>query len=73
MLETIRNADPVASCEALIYCVGAIKFLTGNADILKRLAKLDCIKTLALLLHSINKVVSPTKSFVKKGLKMFVF
>ncbi|RUS90870.1 hypothetical protein EGW08_001377 [Elysia chlorotica] len=56
LLETIRNADPVASCEALIYCVGAIKFLTGNADILKRLAKLDCIKTLAFLLHSINKV-----------------
>ncbi|GFS09328.1 armadillo repeat-containing protein 2, partial [Elysia marginata] len=58
LLETIRIADPVASCEALIYCVGAIKFLTGNADILKRLAKLDCIKTLAFLLHSINKVLA---------------
>ncbi|CAL1534975.1 unnamed protein product [Lymnaea stagnalis] len=56
LLETIRNADPNQSCEALIYCVGAVKFLTGNPDILKRLAKLDCVKTLASLMHSINKI-----------------
>ncbi|KAK0053512.1 armadillo repeat-containing protein 2 [Biomphalaria pfeifferi] len=56
LLETIRATDVTHSWEALIYLVGAVKFLTGNADILKRLAKLDCIKTLALLMHSINKV-----------------
>ncbi|BFZ09273.1 hypothetical protein BsWGS_12312 [Bradybaena similaris] len=55
LLETIHSTDHVSSCEALIYCIGAIKFLSGNSDILKRLAKLDCVKTLAALIHSINK------------------
>ncbi|XP_005102121.1 armadillo repeat-containing protein 2 isoform X2 [Aplysia californica] len=56
LLDTIRSSDPSSSCEALIYCVGAVKFLTGNPNILKRLAKLDCVKTLATLMHSINKI-----------------
>ncbi|XP_076467000.1 armadillo repeat-containing protein 2-like isoform X2 [Babylonia areolata] len=55
LLDTIRSTDHVTSCEALIYCVGAVKFLTGNSDILKRLARLDCVKVLATLLHNINK------------------
>ncbi|KAH9525058.1 Armadillo repeat-containing protein 2 [Bulinus truncatus] len=56
LLETIRSADVTHSCEALVYLVGAVKFLTMNEDVLKRLAKLDCIKTLAQLMHSINKI-----------------
>ncbi|XP_067674681.1 armadillo repeat-containing protein 2-like isoform X1 [Haliotis asinina] len=55
LIETIRTTDHVASCEALIYCVGAIKFLTGNPTILRRLAKKECIETLAGLLHNIEK------------------
>lgn len=57
LLDTIRGADHQVSCEALIYCVGAVKFLTGNATILKRLARLDCIKVLATLMHNIIKTV----------------
>ncbi|KAK7108771.1 armadillo repeat-containing protein 2-like isoform X1 [Littorina saxatilis] len=55
LLDTIRSTDHVSCCEALIYCVGAVKFLTGNADILKRLARLDCVKVFATLMHNINK------------------
>ena len=57
LLDTIGSTDHVTSCEALIYCVGAVKFLTGNSDILKRLARLDCVKVFANLMHSIIKTV----------------
>ncbi|PVD28492.1 hypothetical protein C0Q70_11080 [Pomacea canaliculata] len=60
LLDTIRGADHQVSCEALIYCVGAVKFLTGNATILKRLARLDCIKVLATLMHNIIKTNKET-------------
>ncbi|XP_076078717.1 armadillo repeat-containing protein 2-like isoform X1 [Mytilus galloprovincialis] len=55
LLETVRNTDPVSSSEALIYCVGAIKFMTGNTKIVKELVKKDCIEALANLLIGINK------------------
>lgn len=57
LLDTIQNTDHVTSCEALIYCVGAVKFLTANATILKKLAQLDSIKILANLMHKIIKSV----------------
>lgn len=57
LLDTIQNTDHVTSCEALIYCVGAVKFLTANSTILKKLAQLDSIKILANLMHKIIKSV----------------
>ena len=63
LLDTIRTTDHQTSCEALIYCVGAVKFLTGNSDILKRLARLDCVKVFATLMHNVNKTVR-TETFM---------
>ncbi|XP_041354443.1 armadillo repeat-containing protein 2-like [Gigantopelta aegis] len=55
MLNTIRFSDHVASCEGLVYCVGAVKFLTGNATILKKLATKECIEILTKLMQNIQK------------------
>ncbi|KAK6168886.1 hypothetical protein SNE40_020049 [Patella caerulea] len=55
LLETIKVVDHETACEALIYCVGTIKFLTGNSTLLKQLARKECIETLSRLLHNINK------------------
>ena len=58
LLETMMGADLKTCQEALIYCIGALKFLTGNATIAKQLVHKDCIEKLSVLLSSINKHVS---------------
>ncbi|KAL5009503.1 hypothetical protein ScPMuIL_011808 [Solemya velum] len=55
LLETLKSTDHVAGYEALIYCVGTFKFLTGNTTICKRLVKKCCIENLAQLLNNINR------------------
>ncbi|XP_006815976.1 armadillo repeat-containing protein 2-like [Saccoglossus kowalevskii] len=54
VLEIIHNTDPQTACEALVYCVGALKFLTGNTSLLKELSECGCVEALAKLLISIN-------------------
>ncbi|KAL3882503.1 hypothetical protein ACJMK2_028840 [Sinanodonta woodiana] len=55
LLDTLQSIDHNTSHEALIYCIGAFKFLSGNSSIVKRLVKKDCVERLASLLASINK------------------
>ncbi|ESP01061.1 hypothetical protein LOTGIDRAFT_140035, partial [Lottia gigantea] len=55
LLETIKTVDHESNSEALVYCVGAIKFLTGNSIIVKQLARKEAIEILTKLLHNINK------------------
>ena len=52
------GVDVIATPEALIYCLGALKFLTGNGTIAKQLVSKECIEKLSTLLTSINKLVS---------------
>ncbi|KAL4233349.1 Armadillo repeat-containing protein 2 [Mactra antiquata] len=56
LLETVYCIDIVASHEALIYCIGSFKFLTGNATIAKQLVQKQCIEKLSGLLDNINKL-----------------
>lgn len=58
LLDTMNAVDVMGTHEALIYCVGSLKFLTGNATIAKQLVQKQCIENLAALLNSINKLVS---------------
>ena len=41
--------------EALVYSLGALKFLSGNTTVAKRLSQLGLIPTIAKLLASINE------------------
>ena len=57
LLETMNGVDILGTHEALIYCVGSLKFLTGNATIAKQLVQKHCIEKLSTLLDSIIKLV----------------
>jgi hypothetical protein len=54
----MNGVDILGTHEALIYCVGSLKFLTGNATIAKQLVQKHCIEKLSTLLDSIIKLVS---------------
>ncbi len=58
MIDTASYTDHVISGDALVYCVGALKFLSGNSTVLKHLHKRGCLESLAKLLININKTVS---------------
>ena len=57
----MTGVDVMGTHEALIYCVGSMKFLTGNATIAKQLVQKDCIEKLSTLLDGINKLVGTHK------------
>ena len=57
LLETATTADHVASADALVYCVGALKFLSGTSTVIKVLARRNCLHSMAVLLAAINKTV----------------
>lgn len=56
--QVIRAAEPASCSDALIYCVGALKLLSGSSAIMKELVQKDCIETLTLLLETINTAVN---------------
>jgi len=57
LLDTMNGVDVLGTTEALIYCVGSLKFLTGNATIAKQLVHNECIEKLSALLDAVNKLV----------------
>ena len=54
----MNTADHLASADALVYCVGSLKFLSGNSTVVKHLVKKNVIGALARLLLAINRTVS---------------
>ncbi|XP_048768043.1 armadillo repeat-containing protein 2-like isoform X2 [Ostrea edulis] len=57
LMDTLRGTDPFSASEALVFCIGSLKLLTGNSTIVKQLIKKDCIENLAILFNSINKTI----------------
>ncbi|XP_078699487.1 armadillo repeat-containing protein 2-like [Branchiostoma floridae x Branchiostoma belcheri] len=56
LVSVVQTADPNQSCEALVYCCGALKFLSGNAALMKELSAMNCTEALAKLLSSVNSM-----------------
>ncbi|XP_077976890.1 armadillo repeat-containing protein 2-like [Glandiceps talaboti] len=54
ILDIVKNTDHHTACDALVYCVGALKFLTGNTSMLKELSECGCVEALSKLLLAIN-------------------
>ncbi|XP_036370751.1 armadillo repeat-containing protein 2-like isoform X2 [Octopus sinensis] len=54
LLQVVPISDPVSCSEALTYCVGTLKLLSGNSSIMKELVHRECIELLTSLLQSIN-------------------
>ncbi|XP_065837741.1 armadillo repeat-containing protein 2-like isoform X2 [Oscarella lobularis] len=58
LLTVVKTANPIKYCEALIYCIGTLKLLSGNSLLQRELADLKAIQTLAKLMANINEIKS---------------
>ncbi|XP_067337481.1 armadillo repeat-containing protein 2 isoform X2 [Channa argus] len=56
LLCVLSNEDVSTSGEALLYCVGTLKFLSGNSLILRLLLDKNCIGVAQKLIHRVHMV-----------------
>nr|XP_020443900.1 armadillo repeat-containing protein 2 [Monopterus albus] len=56
LLGVLSNEDVSSSGEALLYCVGTLKFLSGNSAILRLLLEKNCIGVAQKLIHKLHPV-----------------
>ncbi|KAM4693625.1 armadillo repeat-containing protein 2 [Discoglossus pictus] len=54
LLEVLQNEDVQTSSEAFLYCMGAIKFLSGNTVLLNDLLRRQAVEILVALMRQIN-------------------
>lgn len=65
LLEVLQNEDAQANSEAFLYCLGTIKFLSGNTVLLNELLKKQAVEILVELMKQIirfNTVPENTSS-----------
>ncbi|XP_039235748.1 armadillo repeat-containing protein 2 isoform X4 [Pipra filicauda] len=67
LLEVLRNEDLHKSDEALLYCVGAIKFMSGNAGLLNEMVNKGAVEMLLQLMKQINNVKENDTYFSNLG------
>ncbi|XP_071997921.1 armadillo repeat-containing protein 2 isoform X3 [Engystomops pustulosus] len=53
LLEVLQNEDAHANSEAFLYCLGTIKFLSGNTLLLNELLKKEAVEILVELMEQI--------------------
>nr|XP_019953153.1 PREDICTED: armadillo repeat-containing protein 2 [Paralichthys olivaceus]XP_019953154.1 PREDICTED: armadillo repeat-containing protein 2 [Paralichthys olivaceus] len=56
LLGVLRNEDVSSSGEALLYCIGTLKFLSGNCAILRLLLDKNCIGVSQKLIQRLHTV-----------------
>ncbi|KAF1505538.1 Armadillo repeat-containing protein 2, partial [Eudyptula minor novaehollandiae] len=56
LLEVLRTEDLQKSNEALLYCMGAIKFMSGNAVLLNEMVNKGAVEMLLQLMKQINNI-----------------
>ncbi|XP_078068496.1 armadillo repeat-containing protein 2 isoform X2 [Mustelus asterias] len=54
LVEVFSLADPLGNIDAFLYCMGTIKFLSGNMILLKDLLNKGLVETLVQLMKEIN-------------------
>uniref|UniRef100_UPI00398F4AE3 armadillo repeat-containing protein 2 isoform X3 n=1 Tax=Pristiophorus japonicus TaxID=55135 RepID=UPI00398F4AE3 len=54
LLEVFSFTDPLGNIDAFLYCMGTIKFLSGNTILLKDLLNKALVETLVQLMKEIN-------------------
>ncbi|KAI0232594.1 Armadillo repeat-containing protein 2 [Lamellibrachia satsuma] len=61
LIETAGNVDHISvATESLVYCVGALKFLSASSVVVRHLVKRGAVQVLAGLLAGVNAKVSET-------------
>uniref|UniRef100_A0A8C5QXW5 Armadillo repeat containing 2 n=1 Tax=Leptobrachium leishanense TaxID=445787 RepID=A0A8C5QXW5_9ANUR len=56
LLEVLQSEDLQVNSEAFLYCLGAIKFLSGNAVILDELLQKQTVEILVALIKSVSQL-----------------
>ncbi|XP_071597311.1 armadillo repeat-containing protein 2 isoform X2 [Heliangelus exortis] len=67
LLEVLRTEDPHENSEALLYCLGAIKFMSGNAVLLNEMVNKGTIEMLLHLMKQINNIEENDSCFSNLG------
>ncbi|XP_065537174.1 armadillo repeat-containing protein 2 [Lathamus discolor] len=67
LLEALRTEDLQKNNEALLYCMGAIKFMSGNAVLLNEMVKKGAVEMLLQLMKQINNIRENDRYFSNLG------
>ncbi|NXK88624.1 ARMC2 protein, partial [Formicarius rufipectus] len=67
LLEVLRNEDLQKNNEALLYCMGAIKFMSGNAVLLNEMVSKGAVERLLQLMKQINNIKENDTYFSNLG------
>ncbi|NXV14569.1 ARMC2 protein, partial [Cepphus grylle] len=67
LLEVLRTEDLQKNNEALLYCMGAIKFMSGNAVLRNEMVNKGAVEMLLQLMKQINKVKENDTYFSNLG------
>ncbi|XP_072711726.1 armadillo repeat-containing protein 2 isoform X3 [Ciconia boyciana] len=67
LLEVLRTEDLQKNNEALLYCMGAIKFMSGNAVLLNEMINKGAVEMLLQLMKQINNIKENDTYFSSLG------
>jgi len=67
LLEVLKTEDLLKNDEALLYCMGAMKFMSGNAVLLNEMVNKGAIETLLQLMKQINNIKENDTYFSNLG------
>ncbi|KAJ8009596.1 hypothetical protein DPEC_G00090520 [Dallia pectoralis] len=59
LLNVLRFEDVLLSGEAVLYCVGTLKFLSGNSVLLRLLLAKDCVGLATVLMQKLHPLAQP--------------
>ncbi|NXE51095.1 ARMC2 protein, partial [Casuarius casuarius] len=67
LLEVLRTEDLQKNNEALLYCMGAVKFMSGNAVLLNEMVNKRAVEMLLQLMKQINSIRENDTHFSNLG------
>nr|XP_013804339.1 PREDICTED: armadillo repeat-containing protein 2 isoform X2 [Apteryx mantelli mantelli] len=67
LLEVLRTEDLQKNNEALLYCMGAVKFMSGNAVLLNEMVNKRAVEMLLQLMKQINNIKENDTHFSNLG------
>ncbi|XP_062426974.1 armadillo repeat-containing protein 2 isoform X2 [Rhea pennata] len=67
LLEVLRMEDLQKNNEALLYCMGAVKFMSGNAVLINEMVNKQAVEVLLQLMKQINNIKENETHFFSLG------
>lgn len=67
LLEVLRTEDLQANTEAFIYCIGALKFISGNTNLIHEMVSKGMVEILLQFMKQINLIDENEAQFCSSG------